>query len=72
MSRQTQHAKIVRYLQTRKGGITSAEAVAKLGILNLTTRISEMRQMGYEFAKVRETSPDGEYNYNRYFLIKTK
>lgn len=66
----TQHKAIIgylRYYNTR--GITTFEAFEKLHITKLTTRISELKQQGYEFLQVWETN--GETRYYRYFLKKS-
>ena len=44
----TQHQKILRYLE-EYGSITPLEAFRDLGITKLATRISELKEMGYEF-----------------------
>lgn len=63
----TQQKAIIGYLRKyRRRGITSMEAFEKLQITKLTTRISELRQMGYKFIVIKERSDNAIYN--RYFL----
>ena len=67
----TQQAKILRYLETHKGGITPMDAFHKLHITKLATRISELISKGYRFTKLWEESvgDDGSRSrYMRYFL----
>lgn len=64
----TQHKQIIRYLQQTSGGLTTFEAFTKLHITKLPTRISELKDKGYEFTKIWETNSDGTKRFYRYFL----
>lgn len=50
----TQRERIVRYLKDN-GSITAYEAVAELGILQLSARLVELEKMGYSFERERIT-----------------
>ena len=43
----TQNERILKYLQTHKRGITQLQALDKLGVLRLSGRIHDLREMGY-------------------------
>lgn len=43
----TQNERILKYLQTHKRGITQLQALEKLGVLRLSGRIHDLREMGY-------------------------
>ena len=62
----TQHIKILRYLETHKGGITPMDAFYKLRITKLATRISELIDNGYKFTKLWEESVDEDGSRSRY------
>lgn len=66
----TQSERIINYIRDF-GSISPLEAFQDLGITKLSTRISEMRQDGLEFDKIRESSKNryGEkVTYMRYSL----
>lgn len=44
----TQNDRILEYLETH-GSITQFEALIKLGIMRLASRISDLRRLGYDF-----------------------
>lgn len=70
----TQHDLILNYLKKFRS-ITPYEAFKDLGITKLATRISEMRQEGYQFADVwvEDVNRFGEnVRYKRYSLIRRK
>lgn len=67
----TQHDLIIRYLN-KKNSITPMDAFHDLGITKLATRISEMRQKGYQFSDewIDGVNKFGvEVRYKRYHLI---
>lgn len=69
-----QHDLILNYLKRFKT-ITPYEAFKDLGITKLATRISEMKQNGYQFADVwvDDVNRFGEnVRYKRYSLIRRK
>lgn len=69
----TQHDLILNYLK-RFRTITPYEAFKDLGITKLATRISEMRQEGYQFADVwiDDVNRFGEpIRYKRYSLLRS-
>jgi hypothetical protein len=43
----TQNERVLKYLQTHKRGITQLQALDKLGVLRLSGRIHDLREMGY-------------------------
>ena len=67
----TQQKQIIRYLQHTTGGLTTFEAFTKLHITKLPTRISELKDKGYEFTQIWETNGDGTKRFYRYFLKST-
>lgn len=65
----SQQQSIVKYLlKYPRRGITTFEAFEKLYITKLTTRISELRDMGYIFHVEKERTENA--TFNRYFLRK--
>ena len=63
----TQQMAIIGYLKKYPDiGITSFEAFEKLNMTKLTTRISELRRLGYVFRVIKEKTDDA--TFNRYFL----
>ena len=70
----TQHDLILNYLKKFRT-ITPYEAFKDLGITKLASRISEMKQEGYQFADVwvEDVNRFGEnVRYKRYSLIRRK
>lgn len=66
----TQKERIVRYLKD-EGSITALEAVRELGVLQLSARLCELIEDGYDFDKKTESSLNryGErVYYTRYSL----
>lgn len=66
-----QHTRILRYLETHKGGISPMEAFSELGITKLATRIGEMIRSGIRIVKMWEEGMDKYGNptrYRRYYL----
>lgn len=61
----TQKQAIVEYCRNF-GEITSFEAYTELGVTQLATRISELKQLGYEFSKRKETK-EGRYGRKVHF-----
>lgn len=69
----TQKQRIVRYLKD-EGSITALEAVRELGVLQLSARLCELIEDGYDFDKKTESSLNryGErVYYTRYSLKGT-
>lgn len=72
MARQNQRKRIIDYIR-QYGSITTYNAFKDLGIACLPKRISELKEEGYVFNIVVETSKNryGEpVNYNRYSLVE--
>lgn len=68
----TQNERIVEYLQTHQG-ITTKEAMLKLGVYRLASRIHDLREEGYRFATLKREEPNryGEVTrFTEYRLIK--
>lgn len=66
-----QHARILRYMETHKGGISPMEAFSELGVTKLATRIGEMIRSGSRIVKMWEEGTDRYGNptrYRRYYL----
>lgn len=66
----TQKERIVKYLKD-EGSITALEAVRELGVLQLSARLCELIEDGYDFDKKTESSLNryGErVYYTRYSL----
>lgn len=67
----SQQKAIIGYLtKYARKGITSFEAFEKLHITKLSTRISELKQQGFEFIQVWETSKTTDTRFYRYYLKK--
>jgi hypothetical protein len=49
-----QQSKILEYMLTHKKGITSLECADILRITKLTTRLSELRSLGWDFTVIKE------------------
>lgn len=67
----TQRERIVEYIR-KFGSITSSDAYNDLGITQLATRISELKEQGYEFKTEWESKKNrfGELvTFKRYFLV---
>ena len=68
----SQQKAIIGYLtKYARKGITSFEAFEKLHITKLATRISELKQQGYEFIQIWETSKTTDTRFYRYYLKKS-
>lgn len=68
MENKTQHEKILDYMK-HHGSITTMQAFADLGCTKLTTRISELRKLGYNVQSVKCTNDETGSKYNKYFLV---
>lgn len=69
--KETQHDRILRYMKDF-GSITTLSAFTDLGITKLTTRISEMRRLGFTIEGTPETVENrygDKCHINRYRLI---
>lgn len=69
MNKTTQKKKILKWLETHKGGLTTFDGFMKFGCTKLTTRISELRADGYPIIDQWEVDEEGT-RYKRYFLQK--
>lgn len=68
-----QRQKILDYIN-KWGSITSYQAYIDLGITQLATRISELKEQGYEFTYewVTKKNRDGEpVSFKKYMLLET-
>ena len=67
--KQTKKAKVLRYIQTHRRGITGLEALRNFGLYRLSATIHELRSEGYDI-KTEMMTPDDpdESKYARYFL----
>ena len=69
----TQNEKIIRYLKTHKRGITPLVAMDKFGIMRLTSRIHDIRSMGYKVSSeiVEVKNRYGEKcRVSRYWMVE--
>lgn len=69
------HNIVLKYLQTRKGGLTVKEAIDKLGTTELRKIVSDLKCAGWIIGDVWETGTNryGETTrYKRYFLLGRK
>lgn len=67
----SQSKMILRYLETRKRGLTPLDALEKFGCMRLSARIHDLRQEGHEIETYMEEEvyDDGtKKRYARYFL----
>ena len=67
----TQNEALVRYLKTHKTGITTFEAVTRLGICRLSERVRELKATGERIGKLRvphKRRDGGKANVMRYYL----
>lgn len=71
-NKESQQKRIIRYLTHKSDGLTSFDAFEKLHVTKLSTRISELKEQGYEFIQVWETNSDGTARFYRYFLKNKK
>lgn len=67
----TQKEKIIEHIK-KYGSITSFEAYMDLGITQLATRISELKEKGYEFETewITKKNKDGAVvSFKKYYLV---
>ena len=67
-----QREKVLNYI-TQYGSITSYEAYLELGITQLATRISELKEQGYSFTDewITKKNRDGTVvSYKKYMLLE--
>jgi len=69
-----QHMAVLEYLHQVPEGLTSLEAVTRLGIISFPKRISTLRQMGFyiEQKSIVVKSKLGKKRVNRYFIPRAK
>lgn len=70
----TQNARVLAYMQ-EYGSISPVEALRDLGVMRLASRISDLRQIGFQIRKDIEKANNryGETtHYARYSLIKAE
>lgn len=69
--RTNQREKVLNYI-TQHGSITSYQAYLELGITQLATRISELKEQGYKFTDewITKKNKDGTIvSYKKYMLL---
>jgi len=62
---------VLQHLQTR-GSITQREALRMYGISRLASRISDLKEMGYDIGKIMKTSVNrygDRVRFARYYMI---
>lgn len=72
MKKITQRDRVLQYINDF-GSITSWDAYRDLGVTQLATRISELKERGYKFSKVRIKSKNrygDATHYDKYFLVE--
>lgn len=70
--RRNQRQKVIDYIN-KYGSITSYQAYLDLGITQLATRISELKEQGYSFTDewITKKNRDGEpVSFKKYMLAK--
>ena len=70
MARETQEQKILKYMKD-KGSITAVDAIREFGCMRLASRISDLRESGYNIETVFEVSRNrygDKVKYARYYL----
>ena len=67
--KQTKKAKLLKYLQTHRRGITGLDALRMFGLYRLSGEIHELRKEGYNIKTdmIQPEDPD-EPKYARYYL----
>ena len=67
----TQREAVLKYIQTHKKGITSIDAVNKLGCTRLSAVVSALKKKGYNIDSSRETvtSRYGTVSVSRYKMV---
>ena len=65
--KQTKKAKLLRYLQNHKRGITGHEALLKIGLYRLSGEIHQLRKAGYDIKTEMMTNEDGD-EFARYYI----
>lgn len=69
-NRESQQARVLKYLKTHKKGLTSAMAFWRLGMITrLGARIFELRQKGYHICTLREPNRFSEGFHGRYVYL---
>jgi len=69
-----QRQKVLNYIK-KWGSITSYQAYIDLGVTQLATRISELKEQGYEFADewITKKNRDGEsVSFKKYMLLEVE
>lgn len=70
MSKETQQAKVLKYLKTHKNGLTNVIAFFRLGMITrLSARIYELRQKGYHICTIKEPNKWSEGYHGRYVYL---
>ena len=72
MIKDTQHSKILYYLDFHPEGITPFEAFVELRITKLSTRMSELIRDGYPIEKIPECKKNEAGETIRYMRYKWK
>lgn len=71
---EAQTKKLMKYLKSHKRGITTYDAVQKLGIYRISARIAELREAGNEIDTIihcEEDEATGTLNrWGQYVLVK--
>lgn len=65
--KQTKKAKVLRYIQTHRHGITGLDALRHFGLYRLSSTIHELRSEGHNIKTDMMTREDGT-TYARYYL----
>lgn len=68
--KQTKKAKLLKYLQTHRRGITGLDALRMFGLYRLSGEIYSLRKEGYDIRTDMITPDDpDEPKYARYYLV---
>lgn len=72
MARITQRDRVLKYIRDF-GSITSWQAYEDLGVMQLGTRIFELKERGYKFKKERVSKTNrygGKCHFDKYMLVE--
>lgn len=67
MNNSNQKAAVLNYMETH-GNIDQLTALSELGVMRLTSRIGELRKMGFEIADEWQTNPKTGKRWKAYRL----
>lgn len=66
---ETQQAKVLKYIQKNKNGLTSMKAFWRFGITRLSAHIFELRKKGYNICTLKEPNKLSDGYHGRYIYL---